>query len=119
VLLPLALISQDFISAGISFLILVAFGIVTGWLMRRSEREVALFLQDRAVGGRSQALMLVLAAPITQVVHLIALVRAYTRTDVTWRGIRYQIRSGTDLTRDAYAPFVLEDQSFTTTEHSL
>lgn len=116
VMLPLALISQDYTSAGISSFILVTFGIVTGWLMHRSEREVALFLQDRAVGGRSQALMLVVAAPVAQIIHLVALVRAYISTDVTWRGIHYQIRSGMDVTRTNYAPYTAETEA---AKHSL
>jgi len=113
VMLPLALISQDHVSAGISSLTLATFGMVAGWLIYRSEREVELFLQDRAVGGRSLPLML--AAPFAQLIHLVALVRAYTCTDVTWRGIRYKIRSGTDITRTNYAPYVAETEAL----HSL
>ena len=115
-LLVWTLARADFLSAGINASVLVTFGVVAGWLMHRSERRVNSFLGDRAVGGTSLPLMLVVAAPIAQLVHLIALVRAYVLSDVTWRGIRYQIRSGMDVTRTNYAPYVPESDMV---QHSL
>ncbi|MEQ9409212.1 MAG: glycosyltransferase family 2 protein [Fuerstiella sp.] len=115
-LLPWALLKQQYVAAGLTGSVLTAFAVVAGWLMYRSERRVNAFLGDRAVGNYSRPLMLVMAAPITQIVHLVALVRAYVLSDVTWRGIRYQIRSGMDVTRTNYAPYVPETDMV---QHSL
>ena len=78
-----ALAQRDFLSAGIGFAALATFGIVAGWLMIRSEKQVNRHLQDRSVGTLSSPIKLMIAAPVTQVVHLLALVRAYVLTDVT------------------------------------
>ncbi len=115
-LLVVGLCTSDLPLATVAGLSLATFGIVAGWLMQRSERCVNAFIGDRAVGGYSLPWMLILAAPITQVIHLVALVRAYLLGDVTWRGIRYQIHSGLDIKRTNYAPYV---QEVDTVQHSL
>ena len=107
-MIPWALVAQDYLSAGISASVFMIFGVVAGWLMNRSEKRVNAYLGDRAVGDYSRPLSLILAAPVAPVVHLVALVRAYVLSDVTWRGIRYQIRSGMEITRTNYAPYVPE-----------
>ena len=117
-----ALAQRDFLSAGIGFAALATFGIVAGWLMIRSEKQVNRHLQDRSVGTLSSPVKLMIAAPVTQVVHLLALVRAYVLTDVTWRGIHYEIRSGMDVTRTNYSPYQTEccqKDSQTAAVHSL
>ncbi|MFY9255002.1 MAG: glycosyltransferase family 2 protein [Fuerstiella sp.] len=95
---------------------LATFGLIAGRLMQRSEQCVNTFIGDRAVGGFSLPWMLALAAPMAQVIHFVALVRAYTLNDVTWRGIRYHIRSGLDLKRTNYAPYASTTEA---SEHSL
>ena len=117
-----ALAQRDFLSAGIGFAALATFGIVAGWLMIRSEKQVNRHLRDRSVGTLSSPIKLMIAAPVTQVVHLLALVRAYVLTDVTWRGIHYEIRSGMDVTRTNYSPYQTEccqKDSQTAAVHSL
>ncbi len=116
VLFTCALSSGDLLTAGIAGGSLVAFGVIAGWLMQRSERCVNSFIGERAVGGYSLPWMLILAAPITQVIHFVALTRAFALSDVTWRGIRYQIRSGLDVKRTNYAPYVSENDAV---RHSL
>ena len=116
VLLPWSLIASDTWSAVVSGTALATFGIVGAGLVYRSERRVNAYLGDRTVGSYSLPFMLVVAAPIAQVVHLIALVRAYVLSDVTWRGIRYHIRSGMEITRTNYAPYVAESD---VVQHSL
>ncbi len=96
--------------------VLLAFGVVVGWLMRRAEFEIIKCLNGRALSVPSSVWRLMAAAPITQTVHGIALVRAYLRTTVIWRGIRYRVRSGMDVTRENYAPYVSETD---TVKHSL
>lgn len=108
IMIPWALLAQDYLSAGISASVFLVFGVIAGWLMNRSERRVNEYLGDRAVGDYSRPLRLILAAPVAQVVHLVALVRAYVLSDVTWRGIRYHIRSGMEIRRTNYAPYVPE-----------
>ena len=76
--------------------------------MRRAERCVNAFLGNRAVGTFSHPLMLIVAAPATQVIHFIALIRVYVLSHVSWRGIHYHIRSGLEITRKNYEPFVAE-----------
>jgi len=108
VLTIIALLQGDQLSAAIAGGAVLGMGIVAGWLMNRSERMLINYLQDRSIGTTSSFFKLLLAAPIAQTVHLIALIRAYVISDVTWRGIRYQIRSGMDLTRTNYAPYKAE-----------
>ncbi|MDG1895563.1 MAG: glycosyltransferase family 2 protein [Fuerstiella sp.] len=115
-IVPLALMNQDFTSAGICSVMVLAFGL----LMRNMEREVDLLLGDRAIGNGSRPLMLALAAPITQIVHLVALVRAYLQNNVKWRGIHYRVRSGMDIVRTNYSPYAHEKQlQETAPKHSL
>ncbi|MEZ6125434.1 MAG: glycosyltransferase family 2 protein [Planctomycetaceae bacterium] len=104
-LAAIALTRGKYLEGGIGLGAIVVLGVISGWLIRRSERDIGRFLQNRSVGGRSSILMLMLAAPVTQLVHLVALVRVYFWRDVVWRGIRYKIRSGMDLTRLNYAPY--------------
>ena len=68
------------------------------------------------MGDYSLPLMLILAAPMTQIIHLIALVRACALRCVTWRGIRYQIHSGLNIKRTNYVPHLSETE---TPRHSL
>lgn len=108
VLVPWSLIASDAVSAMISGTALATFGIVCAGLVYRSESRVNAYLGQRSVGTYSLPIMLAIAAPAAQVVHMIALVRAYVLSDVTWRGIRYRIRSGMDITRTNYAPYKAE-----------
>lgn len=116
ILSMVALYQENYVCAAVAAGTLGLFGVVAGGLMFRSERRVNQHLGDRAVGKFSLPWMLILASPITQFVHLIALVRAYVLSDVTWRGIRYQIRSGMDIKRTNYAPYVPETD---VVQHSL
>lgn len=111
-----AFIAGDVISGGICTAAILIFGGIASWLMHRSERVVHQFLGDRAVGGFSLPWMLLLAAPLTQLIHMLALFQAYVLSDVTWRGIRYHIRSGLDIKRTNYSPYVAETD---VVEHSL
>ncbi len=111
VTVPLALMNHDYLSAGISATSLIVFGTVAGWLMQRSERCVNTHLGLGAVGTCSHPLMLIVAAPLTQVVHFIALIRVSVLSHVTWRGIHYHIRSGHEITRKNYEPFVAENDT--------
>ncbi len=116
----LALAQADFASAGVGFGVLGLFGVVACWLMIRSEKQVIMHLRDRSIGTTSSPWRLIVAAPVAQVVHLLALVRAYVLSDVTWRGIRYEIRSGMDVTRLNYSPYEPEEQdSADSVVHSL
>ncbi len=101
-------VTGDYLSAGICLMTLVTLGLVASWLMRRSERCVNALLGERAVGGMSIPILLAVAAPIAAMVNLVAVARTYLLREVTWRGIRYQIRSGTDVTRTNYAPYAPE-----------
>lgn len=107
-MIPWSLVAGNYLCAGMSAGVFLIFGLVAGWLMHRSEKRVNAYLGDRAVGDLSRPLSLVMAAPVAQIVHLVALVRAYLLTDVTWRGIRYRIRGGMEITRTNYAPYVPE-----------
>jgi len=115
-LLLYGLLFDDLLCAALCGGGVVTFGVVTGWLMHRSERCVNAFIGDRAVGDYSLPLMLILAAPMTQIIHLIALVRACALRCVTWRGIRYQIHSGLNIKRTNYVPHLSETE---TPRHSL
>ena len=106
VMVPWSLATGDYPSAVVSFTALLTLGLVASWLMRRSERCVNTHLGQRAVGGISRPLRLAVAAPVAGFVNLIAVARAYFTKHVTWRGIRYHIRSGMDVTRTNYAPYV-------------
>jgi cellulose synthase/poly-beta-1,6-N-acetylglucosamine synthase-like glycosyltransferase len=108
VMLPWSLATDDYPSAAVSFMALLTLGFVASWLMRRSERCVNAQLGERAVGGISPPLKLAVAAPIAGMVNLVAVARSYFLSDVTWRGVHYHIRSGTDVTRTNYAPYVPE-----------
>lgn len=108
VAIPLALLNHDSASAAISTFSLIGFGLVAVWLMNRSERCVYNHLGSRAAGGCSHPLMLIVAAPLTQLVHFIALIRVSMLSQVSWRGIHYIIRSGHEITRTNYQPFVAE-----------
>lgn len=114
--LAVSVANQAWLAAGIITTTLAVFAAVAGWLMNRSERLVNRFLQNRTAGTISSPVMLMLAAPVTQIVHLVALIRAFVLSDVTWRGIRYQIRSGQDVTRTNYAPYAAETDAV---QHSL
>ena len=94
------------LAMGIGSAVLVLFGATVGWLMRRAEHEIIRCLKGRAIAAPSSVWRLMAAAPITQFVHGVALTRAYLRTTVIWRGIRYRVRSGMDVTRENYAPYV-------------
>jgi hypothetical protein len=119
-MVPWALMNRDFVSAGIGLSVILTFGVTIGWLMQYVEREVDSLLGDRSIGNGSRPLMLALAAPITQVIHLIALVRAYMQRNVNWRGIDYEVRSGMDIVRRNYSPYAHEKQlQETVREHSL
>lgn len=111
-----AVVSGDWLSASLAIGAILTFGGVCSWLMHRTERRVNNYLGSRAVGGFSLPWMLIIAAPITQVIHMVALFRAYVLHDVTWRGIRYEVRSGLDVTRTNYAPYVTESDAV---QHSL
>ena len=110
-----AIMTADFLSAMVSGTALLTFGLVGSGLFYRSDRRLNAYLGDRAVGGFNLPLM-ILAALIAQLVHLIALVRVCVLNEVTWRGIRYRMRSGMDVTRINYAPYVAETDVM---EHSL
>lgn len=116
VMVPCALVNGDFVSAGIILSVILTFGAIISCLMRYVECEVDSLLGDTSLGNGSRLLMLALAAPITQVVHLVALVRAYLQRNVNWRGINYQVRSGMDITRTNYAPYIAETEA---AQHSL
>ena len=107
--------TADFPSSMISSTALATFGVVASGLFYRSDRRVNTCLGDQAVGGFSLPLM-ILAAPIAQLVHLAALLRVCVLDEVTWRGIRYRIRSGLEVTRTNYAPYVAETDMV---QHSL
>lgn len=111
-----AAVEGDLLALGIGAGVLCLFGLTVGWLMRRAEHEIIKRLNGRAIAAPSSIWRLMAAAPITQVVHAIALTRAYLRTTMIWRGIRYRVRSGMDVTRENYAPYVPETD---TVKHSL
>lgn len=81
------------------------FGGVLGWLMHRGEKVVREALRQRYELPLSHWMMLVAAAPVTQVIHLLALCRALLTSEVTWRGITYRIRSGLDINRLNYSAY--------------
>lgn len=97
---------------------LLMFGTVACWLMYRSEKRVNRFFARGGSVGLSNPLMLTVSAPVAQIVHLIALIRAFWLTDVTWRGIQYHIRSGMDLVRMNYQPYA-PDAGHDKPQHSL
>ncbi len=116
VMVPCSLATEDYRSAAVSCTALLALGLVASWLMRRSERCVNAHLGERAVGGISHPLKLAVAAPIAGMVNLAAIARTCFLSDVTWRGIHYHVRSGMDMTRMNYAPYVPESD---VDQHSL
>ncbi len=103
-----AFMIKDFLLAGIDSAALILFGLVSGWMMHRAERCVNAFLGSRAGGTFSHSLMLIVAAPATQVIHFIALIRAYVLSHISWRGIHYHIRSGLEITRKIMSPSFLK-----------
>jgi hypothetical protein len=110
------LFCDDLLCAALCGVGVATFGVVTAGLTQRSERCVNALIGDRAVGGYSLFLMIILAAPPTQIMHLIALVRACALRSATWRGIRYQIHSGLNMQRTNYVPYLSETD---TPQHSL
>ncbi len=110
------LFCDDLLCAALCGAGVATFGVVTGGLTQRSERCVNALIGDRAVGGSSLFLMIILAAPPAQIMHLIALVRACALRSATWRGIRYQIHSGLNMLRTNYVPYLSETD---TPQHSL
>lgn len=110
------LFCDDLLSAALCGGGVATFGVVTGGLTLRSERRVNALIGERAVGDYSFFLMIILAAPTTQIIHLIALVRACAFRCATWRGIRYQIHSGLNIKRTNYVPYLSETD---TPQHSL
>lgn len=92
------------------------FGVTVGWLMRRAERQIVQTLQGRAITHPSSVKLLMAAFPLTQLVQSVALMKAYQTKRLTWRGIRYTIRSGLDITRENYAPYEPESS---VVQHSL
>ena len=111
-----ALLQGNFTAAAIGFGTLGIFGVTVGWLMRRAENEIVKRLGGRAISKPSSVKLLIAAFPITQLIQSIALMKAYRLKRLTWRGIRYTIRSGLDITRENYAPYEAESS---TVQHSL
>ncbi len=102
----IAVVQGDVATVLLISLMLTAFGLVLGWLMHRSEKVVRNLLQGRYQLPLSHWTMLVVAAPVTQVIHLLALCRALLASEVTWRGITYHIRSGLDINRMNYSAYL-------------
>lgn len=115
-ILAYGLLYREFACAAIAGAVLITFGLVVGWLMHRSERCINACLGSRAIGEYSRPWMLILAAPVTQLIHMVALVQACAHRSVTWRGIRYEIRSGLNIKRTNYAPYQPESSK---AQHSL
>jgi len=109
ILLLAALMTGDGVSTGVSSVALATFSLVAGGMFYRSDRTVHAYLGDRAVGKFNLPLMII-AAPIAQLLTLVALARVCTLNEVTWRGIRYRIRRGKEVTRTNYAPYVSEHE---------
>lgn len=81
------------------------------WLMKRSERVIA-----SARGLLPQTLensypSLLLSIPVALMIYVTALIRSYLLKEVCWRGIRYDLKSGSAPLRRNYYPYTVSTET--------
>lgn len=105
ILTILCSVSGELLSSAIAAAALLTYCIGVNYLMNRSDACVRKSLGIAEVSSLPATLMRLIAAPVCQIAHLIAVVGCRSQREIQWRGIRYKVDSAFEVRRLNYAPF--------------